>query len=97
METRKITRHQTGIVKTNLTTGNNILNQISTGSFNPDSDGFAFPTSALYDAELMRLNDIKSHFVSLATDKTDKPGFLFDKVWASAKALGQYLKMNKLK
>jgi hypothetical protein len=47
--------------------------------------------------ELKRLTDVKIHFDSLASDKGYRPSLLFDRVWASAKALGRYLKLNKLK
>jgi hypothetical protein len=87
METRKITRQQAGAPKANLTSSNNAFNRVSNGSFTPDLTGFAFPAAAGYDIELSRLNEIKSHFVSLAANKTNKPVFLFDKVWASAKSI----------
>ncbi len=87
METRKTSRQQPSILKSNLINVNNALNRVSTGSFTPDLNGFAFPTAAVYDIELLRLKEMRSRFVSLAADKTSKPGFLFDSVWASAKSI----------
>jgi hypothetical protein len=55
------------------------------------------PGAPAHEPELKRLTNMKTHFVSLASDRKYRGNFPFERVWASAKALGQYLKLNKLK
>jgi len=100
METRKLNSPYREIFKTGAPSAATSVRRILYGSNNYHTgtkDDTITPNYLLPDRELKRLTDMKIHFSALACKKAYQSNFIFDKVWASAKALGVYLKLNKLK